>query len=475
MKSLSLTARLSLFFSASAVLVLLGLGWVVERSVQEHFVEMDRHELEGKLSLVRNLLARAGSAAELELVPKELENAMVGHHHLLLTVYAADGSVWFSSGATRVPQRPTSGSGRWLDWSDGEHDYRGLVDQAASAFAPPFLIAIAQDISHHEVFMRDFRETLAFATALAALVTALLGWIATRTGLRPLHRVAALASSIQASRLDERLPESHVPAEIEALVAAFNAMLARLEDSFRRLSEFSSDIAHELRTPVSNLMTQTQVALSSRDAGEDHCAHYREILYSSLEEYDRMAQMIGDMLFLARADNGLLKPGRDEVDLAAETLALFEFFDAWSEERGVTLALTGSAPAIAGDRLMLRRALSNLLTNALRHTAMGETVTVTLAAGDGRIRLGVENPGEAIPAEHIPRLFDRFYRVDPARARNSRGEGSGLGLAIVKSIIEAHGGQIGVSSNSSKTRFELVLEANQTNRTSQAFSHAECQ
>jgi two-component system, OmpR family, heavy metal sensor histidine kinase CusS len=469
MKSLSLTARLSLLFSASAVLVLLCLGWVVERAVQQHFVEMDRHELEGKLSLVRNLLASVGSAAELESAPWLLETAMVGHHHLLLTVYAADGSVWFSSGATRVPRRSLDGKERWMDWSVEGHDYRGLVDQAASAFAAPFQIALAQDISHHEKFMRDFRETLTFATAIAALMTAILGWMATRTGLRPLHRVAALASSIQASRLDERLPESHIPAEIEALVASFNAMLARLEDSFRRLSEFSSDIAHELRTPVSNLMTQTQVALTCMDASEEHCEHYREILYSSLEEYERMAQMIGDMLFLAQADNGLLKPDLTEVDLAEETRALFEFFEAWTEERGVTLVLNGSAPKIAGDRLMLRRAMSNLLANAIRHTVSGETVSVTLASGDGRIRLSVENPGTEIPAEHLPRLFDRFYRIEQVRSRNSRGEGSGLGLAIVKSIIKAHGGGVKVRSDPANTRFELTFERSEPSQINQAY------
>ena len=455
MKSLSLTTRLSLLFSASAVIVLLGLGWVVERAVQAHFIEMDRHEMDGKLSLVRNLLLRARSASELESVPRQLENAMVGHHHLLVTVYTADGSLWFNSGTTQVPNTLLDGSGRWQNWNDGANDYRVLMDHASTAFSPPFRIAIAQDISHHELFMRDFRRTLVMTTALAALLTAVLGWVATRTGLRPLRRVVALATHIEASRLDERLPESHVPAEIETLVAAFNAMLARLEDSFRRLSEFSSDIAHELRTPVSNLMTQTQVALASVGSGKDQAEHYREILYSSLEEYERMAQMIGDMLFLAQADNGLLKPGHEDVDLASETFALFDFFEAWAEERGVGLALSGSARPLQGDRLMLRRALSNLLANAIRHTPSGEIVTVSLTSDWEQLRLGVENPGQEIPPEHLTRLFDRFYRVDQARLRGEGGEGSGLGLAIVKSIIEAHGGKVQVTSEANKTRFEL--------------------
>ncbi|MFZ1574429.1 MAG: heavy metal sensor histidine kinase, partial [Chromatiaceae bacterium] len=253
---------------------------------------------------------------------------------------------------------------------------------------------------------------------------------------------------LEASGLGARLPETRVPAEIQALVVAFNAMLARLEDSFRRLSEFSSDIAHELRTPVGNLMIQTQVALSSaRDIEK-----YREILYSNLEEYERMAKMIGDMLFLAQADNGLLKPGTAVVDLAAEVRDLFDCFDAWAEERGVALTLDGAA-AVPGDRLMLRRALNNLLANAIHHTPADQGVRVRLETDAEVTRVMVENPGPAIPAEHLPRLFDRFYRVDPARRR--QGEGAGLGLAIVKSICEAHGGTIGVKSDDQVTSFML--------------------
>jgi len=467
MKSFSLTARLSLLFAASAVLVLLGLGWVVERAVQNHFIEMDQHEIEGKLSLVRNLLAEVTNADALAAVPLELNNALVGHHHLQVTVFAANGAVWFTSGSARLPNIRLSGTEdqHWVDWSEGERTYRGLFARVKSDFAPPFTVAIAQDVSHHEVFMRDFRRTLAIVTALAALLTAALGWAATRAGLRPLRRMAALAAHIEASRLDERLPEKHVPAEIEALAAAFNAMLARLEDSFRRLSEFSSDIAHELRTPVSNLLTQTQVALAGAREGEGDREPFREILYSNLEEFERMAQMIGDMLFLAQADNGLLRPGRDVIDLSVEVRALFDYFDAWAEERGVTLAMEGTAPPLAGDRLMLRRALSNLLANAIRHTSAGNAVWVRLVSDAGAIRVCVENPGADIPPEHLPRLFDRFYRVDPSRQRGAE-EGAGLGLAIVKSIVTAHGGSVRVTSAEGRTRFELSFAAAEGERAS---------
>jgi two-component system heavy metal sensor histidine kinase CusS len=194
------------------------------------------------------------------------------------------------------------------------------------------------------------------------------------------------------------------------------------------------------------------VALSSaRDNNE-----YKEVLYSSLEEYERMAQMVGDMLYLAQADNGLLSPGRESVNLANETNGLFDYFEAWAEERGVSLALTGSA-TVPGDRLMLRRALSNLISNAIRHTPPGQTVRVSLAMHGDKAVVAVENPGPEIPAEHLPRLFDRFYRVDPSRQR--KGDGAGLGLAIVKSIIDAHGGSIKVASGNQATRFQLTLSA----------------
>ncbi|MFZ0790913.1 MAG: heavy metal sensor histidine kinase [Chromatiaceae bacterium] len=454
---LSLTARLSLLFALSAALVLLGVGWVVTRSVDHHFLELDRQEIEGKLALVRNLLAKAGTPEALDEVPGQLTEALVGHPGLAVQLLAQDGTPWFTTNGVQVPVTERSASplagGHWTEWREGERSFRGLSALAGTGLAAssPYTVAIALDITHHRRFMASFRRILVGAITLAALVAATLGWAATRAGLRPLRRVTALATSLDASRLGARLPQTRVPAEIETLVVAFNAMLARLEDSFRRLSEFSADIAHELRTPIGNLMIQTQVALSDART----IPQYREVLYSSLEEFERMAQMVGDMLFLAQADNGQLRPSTAPVDLAAELRALFDYLDAWSEERGVTLVLDGTATPVPGDPLMLRRALSNLLTNAIRHTPAGKSVRAHLESGTDTARIVVENPGTPIPPEHLPRLFDRFYRTEPSRRR--QGEGAGLGLAIVKSIIEAHGGSIAVTSDGRGTRISIAL------------------
>jgi two-component system heavy metal sensor histidine kinase CusS len=200
-------------------------------------------------------------------------------------------------------------------------------------------------------------------------------------------------------------------------------------------------------------MMQTQVALSRARATDE----YREVLYSALEEYDRMARMISDMLFLARADNGRLVPHRERLDLAQEVDALCEFYEPVASERGLRLRREGHG-AVCGDRLMLRRALGNLVSNALRHAPDGADVRIDIApAGDAEVRVAVENPGPAIPEEHLQRIFDRFYRLDPSRQRSS--ENAGLGLAIARSIVVAHGGRIEALPRTSGARFEVTLPA----------------
>jgi two-component system heavy metal sensor histidine kinase CusS len=315
---------------------------------------------------------------------------------------------------------------------------------------PSLVVAVAVDITHHEHFMASFKRTLWLFVAIAAALAGFLGWAAVKRGLAPLQTIRQGAAGITASRLDYRLAVDAVPVELAGLTETLKDMLARLEDSFRRLKDFSSDLAHELRTPISNLMTETQVALTrARPADE-----YREVLASNAEEYERLARMIGDMLFLAQADHGLIVPHREPVDLASEVRALFDFFDALAEEKSLQLSLAGSGQ-VSGDKLMLRRALANLIANAIRHTPMGGSIRVRLAAENGSTKLAIENSGDPIPAEHLSRIFDRFYRADPSR--HGSAEGAGLGLAITRSIIRAHGGEIYVKPAVSGVCFELQM------------------
>jgi two-component system heavy metal sensor histidine kinase CusS len=469
-RSPSLTVRLALLFAAVSATVLLTIGTVVGYLVEEHFEMLDMVELRGKLTLVEHVLAKPGVVARSEELARQLNEALVGHHGLTVAVYAAPGEILYANGTAEFPPQVLQGSLlahplHPVIWEHQGRSFRGIAASAPGVGKiPAHSVALALDMAHHQEFMSAFRRMLWAALALGIVLSSLLGWLAARRGLAPVRAMAAIARSISAERLDARLPLESVPVEVQDLASSFNAMLARLEDSFKRLSEFSSDIAHELRTPVSNLMTQTQVAVSKARSADE----YREILYSNLEEYDRLARMIADMLLLAKTDNPLLTLRRDNIDLGTEIDQLLDFYQALADEQGVQVARHG-AGRIVGDASMIRRALSNLLSNALRHTPRGGSVAIGVGSdgddgsggsdGSGLCRIRVENTGDMIPAEHLPRLFDRFYRVDPARSRGS--DGAGLGLAIVKAIVAAHAGRIEVSSTGGVTSFVMSLPAAQ--------------
>lgn len=316
-------------------------------------------------------------------------------------------------------------------------------------------LTLALDTQHHTHFMQMLRQQLAVYVLLATLLSGLLGWWAARSGLAPLRTMRERALKVTAHKLDERMPIDAVPVEMAELARSLNTMLERLQQDFAKLMEFSSDIAHELRTPISNLLTQTQVSLSQHRDPDT----YRDILASNAEEFQRLARMVSDMLFLAKTDHGIQLPNSEDVALEDEAKSLLDFYDAVAEDKELRLRVVG-AGSVVGDRLMIRRAISNLLSNALRHAHPRTDVEVAIVLKEDGIFLCVTNTGDPIDAADLPRLFDRFYRVDKARAHPSS-DGAGLGLAITKAIMLAHGGSASVSSLAETTRFDLQFPGHQ--------------
>ncbi len=451
----SITARLTLLFAAVSTAVLLALGMLIGNAVERHFVEQDMDVLNGKTQLAANLLAQVRLPGDSGVLLRQLDDSLVGHHGLAVVVLDAEGKRMFATANAAFPDamlKAAGASAKPKAWTQAGQPWRGIVTllPTGDSGRSHMLVAVAVDISHHEHFMESFRQTLWLFVAIAAILVGFLGWVVVRRGLAPLQAMRRDAASVTANRLDTRLSLDAVPAELAELAETLNQMLARLEDSFRRLTDFSSDLAHELRTPISNLMTQTQVALTRARSADE----YREVLASNAEEYERLARMIGDMLFLAQADHGLVVPNREPVDLALQVRELFDFFDALAEEKGLRLTLTGGGQ-VSGDKLMLRRALANLISNAIRHTPAGGTIRIGIESDGEGTQLTVENSGEPIPQEQASRIFDRFYRGDPSR--HDGGEGAGLGLAITRSIIRAHGGEISVRSGTEGVCFELRM------------------
>jgi len=278
------------------------------------------------------------------------------------------------------------------------------------------------------------------------------GVLIARKGLKPLKEIAQATEQITASQLHERVVPDGWPVELASLARSFDRMLDRLEDSFKRLSQFSADLAHELRTPINNLRGEAGVALSQPRTSEE----YRLTLESSLEEYARLARLIDNLLFLARADGATTEILRLQCDARQSVEVVREYYEALAEDRGVEVLCQG-AGKVNVDPVLFRQAVSNLLANALNLTPHGGRVSLEVAERNGSgLESVVSDTGPGIAAEHLPHIFERLYRADSARSQHRHG--AGLGLAIVKSIMTLHGGRVEVESKLGKgTKFTLVF------------------
>lgn len=441
----SIAARLSLTLLAVFGLVLAGIGAHFYRMLDDDFMARARTELEGKAALVRGALGELASEREIAAGGARLEALLAGEHRMGLALLDAQGNVLHASPGVaqaepalleRLRERAAAGLEGELDLRREDGFLVRMAHAPLAAAGGRVWLAVAHDVREQRAVLEAHGEAMLLALLLGATLAAAGGLWVVRAGLAPLARIARAAERISAERLDSRIRADDVPLEIAGLAQAFNAMLDRLDDSFRRLSDFSSDLAHELRTPANSLLGHAQVALSRPRAA----AEYRAALEAVVEEGERMARIIRDMLFLARADDAAARLAKERLDLRAEVEAVSAYFDLLAQERGVRIACEGAAE-VRAERGLARRAIGNLLSNALRHAPRGATVRATIRPGsDGAVALEVSNPGPGIPAEHLPRVFDRFYRVE--RGGGESAAGSGLGLAIVKSIMQLHGGSV---------------------------------
>jgi two-component system heavy metal sensor histidine kinase CusS len=281
--------------------------------------------------------------------------------------------------------------------------------------------------------LRAYRARIALSVAMAFLSIAILGYLALRRGLRPLRAMSAQAARIAPASLDQRLHLADTPHELREVAASFNAMLDRLADGYQRLTQFSADLAHEIRTPIGALMGNTQVALYQRRSPEE----YESVLASSLEELERLSRLVENILFLARADNAQSALDYADLDLDAELHRVADYFEGLAEERGIRLQCDARG-GVHADAMLFRRALGNLVANAVRYADADSVVTLSSEVATDAVLIHVDNRGTPIPPDSLHKLFDRFYRADLSRSASS--DASGLGLSIVRAIMALHGG-----------------------------------
>ncbi|WP_256930313.1 heavy metal sensor histidine kinase [Pseudomonas sp. D1HM] len=454
--SKSIAWRLALAIALTCALVMSLIGVFLYRSLASELAWRDDQALLGRLEQVRALLHDSDSLEALQERPRLYQN-MLGNLDSVLLVKREDGSplIAINPHQQALPDVPPIAQARAPQRTDIK-TVGATVLLAGMAQGPAgetLSVTVGKRLDEREQMLASYRMRLYGAVGFGALMAFGLGLLLLRRGLTPLRDLARAMAGIDPRSLDQRMSADHVPAELKEPVQALNAMLARLEDSFARLSQFSADLAHEIRTPLHNLLGSNSLALNqSRSAAE-----YQEVLASNIEEYERLNRMAENLMFLARAEHGQRPLQLHVLDLGEVGDGLCEYFEALAEDRQLRLDNQLGGPLTA-DLQLLQRALGNLLANAVRHAQPGSTVRL-LRHDDAEYGwIGVHNLGPAIDPQHIDKLFDRFYRVDPSRAQP--GDSGGLGLAIVHSIMHLHGGQVRVVSNDSGTLFELGFAHN---------------
>ncbi len=420
--------------------------------------------LKDKVNVLRTMLRERPDDAdglheevELESAARRYEQFYIrlldgGGNQLLMTPGMANqldlsrlGSLLSGHGGSAVPMRGANGK-----------SFRVIEATApvGNSQDHPITIQVAVDISQKEALLQRFRLWFWVTAAVMLVLFPLVGYKIARQGIRPVEEIATTARRITSSHLGERIAAEGYPYELASLALTFNNMLDGLEDSFERISRFSADIAHDLRTPVNNIRGEAEVALARARTIDE----YRDALESSLEEAVRLSDLISNLLFLARTESPLTHLRLERVDVGELLEGVREYYDASAADAGVVLTSAGAnEPVIVElDRTLIQRAVGNLISNAVAHTPEGGTVAIKAHAEAARILIEVSDTGVGIPADALPRVFDRFFRVDPSRSKASGG--TGLGLSIVQGIMQLHGGNVEiVSKPGTGTRVTLCM------------------
>ncbi len=304
-----------------------------------------------------------------------------------------------------------------------------------------FTILLLAPLEEVDREMGELISVLAMAVPLAILVAGGLAYWLARTALAPVQNLDRLTKEITAERLDRRLSVGNPHDELGRLTHTINEMIGRLERSFSEIRRFTADASHEIRTPLTAIRTESEVALRNpRSVSE-----YQHLLGSILEECDRLGRLTDQLLTLAREDAGARRAAPEVLDLAGLVSEVAETLRPVADNKGLRLDSLANGPLpIPGDRLALRQVFFNVLDNAIKFTPSGGSIQIQLQQKDGEAVVSIHDTGIGIPAEHLPHVFDRFYRLDKSRSRSEGG--FGLGLSIAHSIIRSHGGQIEMTS-----------------------------
>ncbi len=449
-KSFSLKTRLTLFYGCTTALLLIITGLFLY-GMTIHILHKANHQfLSDEIGVLENLLQNQPEkllALKQELIETPYTETDSEYryyirildqtHNVILETPFFNQTFQQSPLFQRVPEGPKKEN---VYWRSGKSHY--VLMQTKSEIGntrTPILIQVALDITYQQKVIAQYSQLLAIILFSVMVIAILLGFFIAHRAMKSLDRLTEATQKITVTSLHKRIDPNSWPKELRSLGIAFNEMLARIENAFLHLTQFSADLAHELRSPINNLMGEAEIILSRPHTLND----YQHVLESHMEELQRIAQLIENILFLARAENPKLDIQKEWIHVANEITLISEFYQAIADEKLIQITSEGDASLFV-NAIMFRRMLSNLLSNALKYSSSGGVIQFETRQINQTIEIKIKDNGIGIASEHLPKLFNRFYRVDSARTRSEGGVG--LGLAIVKSIVELHQGSITIAS-----------------------------
>lgn len=462
----SLAATLALAFAGTILAVVAVVGNVLYGELDRQILAQDDLDLVLIARHTRRLALELADVPDARAHADRLTVGVLGSRALSMEGWDGGGNRVLAHNASMTPTVPSGspapamrvaadariGTPSIAQWRSAQDDpMRGILADMPLANGTVIKVLVARNMRDRWRLLHTYRDRLYLAGAIGALLAFSMAWLLLRASLAPLAELARGAAPVTVGRLHTRLAVADAPREVLVLQEALNTMLGRLDEGFARLSQYTADLAHDLRTPLSNLRGTTEVALSApRDAAAYHAA-----LISNLEECERLERMITNVLFLARTEHPDFIVARQAFDAPAELGRIAAYFEGVAEDAGIALHVQGHA-LLRADVVLFRRAVNNLLANALRYTPAGGAITLSARRAGEAVVVTVANEGTPVPGALLERLFERFYRADPARRSDPRAAGSaGLGLAIVRNIMSLHRGSARAESDAGSTRFIL--------------------
>jgi two-component system heavy metal sensor histidine kinase CusS len=460
----SLAVRMALYYGASAFLLLLLTTVLLYIVLKSQLERTDDMRLRSKMTEVMPILLNEPldrkalqESVEVEFEARSMEPVWIRVKdvtgELVVETPGMEKALPLGSFMSSWDKQNKTPHSYELKSSDGWPFRAMSADVSSQSGRSRFIVHIACDHLAETGLLADYRDWLRNILGLSILICGMTGYVLARRGLRPLAEMGKTVSKIKASTLDVRLDLSGMPTELSSLAGSFNETLTRLEDAFSRISRYSADIAHELRTPLHNLRNGAEVALARARKPEE----YRDALASGLEECQRLAKLIESLMFIARAENPATMIQRETVDVSGEMTRIGEFYSASASETGIEIDVAAFDGITAQlDRQLFQRAVGNLIENAIKYSEAGSAIHLSAWVENGMLMVEVEDEGRGIPQEHLPRVFDRFYRVDDSRAKKTGG--LGLGLAIVQTVAQLHQGRTEIESQVGVgTRVRLIF------------------